>query len=254
MGSKKYKGKLCVYCRERPSEDGDHVVCREFFPINRRSDLPKVPACKLCNNEKSLLEHYLTTVLPFGARHADAREVIEMTPARLARNRALHERLANGLRHVLRSRNGGPWEMDMTIPLDGTAVEKLFEFIVRGLAWHHWKLELNNSHFVRTSFLSAAGRQHFDGFFAGTARDHVNCNLAGGGFSYEGVQANDNSALTMWRMSLFGLEVSDVNERVSIVYGITVPKQWPVAQRLIEQLGEGTCQKGYRWSKMADTG
>lgn len=239
MGSKKYKGKMCVYCRERPSEDGDHVVCRGFFPINRRSDLPKVPACKLCNNEKSLLEHYLTIVLPFGARHADARKLIEMTLARLARNRVLLERLASGLRHVLRSRNGGPWEMDMTIPLDGTVVEKLFEFIVRGLAWHHWQLELNNSHFVRASFLRDGRRQHFDEFFAGSARERVNCNLGEGGFCYEGVQANDNSALTMWRMSMFGLEVGEVNERANIVYGITVPKQWPVAQRLIGLLGEG---------------
>src|SRR5438552_3077487 len=101
--SKKFKGKPCVYCRDRLSEDGDHVVSRMFFPINRRAHLPKVPACKACNNEKSLLEHYLTAVMPFGARHADAAEVIEMTPARLAANRALHERIANGLTRVLRS-------------------------------------------------------------------------------------------------------------------------------------------------------
>jgi hypothetical protein len=159
LGSKKYKNKPCVYCRKQPSEDGDHVVCREFFPLNRRANLPKVPACKGCNNDKSLLEHYLTAVLPFGARHQDAHAVIEMTPARLARNRALHERLALGLRHILRATNGGPWEMGLTVPLDSQAVEKLFEFVVKGLAWHHWRLELDDSHFVRASFLTAAGGQ-----------------------------------------------------------------------------------------------
>lgn len=236
MASKKYRDKPCVYCRERMSSDGDHVVCREFFPINRRSDLPKVPACKQCNNEKSLLEHYLTAVLPFGARHVDAHDVIEMTPARLAKNRALHERLALGLRHVLRSRNGGAWELDMTLPLDGQAVEKLFEYVVKGLAWHHWKLELTTAHFVRAAFLTEEGRQHFDKFFAGAAQAHVGENLAAGGFRYEGIQAKDIAALTLWRMSLYGLEVSGdrkPGEHSSVVYGVSVPKEWPVAGKLM---------------------
>lgn len=236
MASKKYRGKPCVYCRERLSSDGDHVICREFFPINRRSDLPKVPACKQCNNEKSLLEHYLTAVLPFGARHGDAHDVIEMTPARLAKNRALHERLALGLRHLLRSRDGGPWELDMTLPLDGQAVEKHFEYVVRGLAWYHWEVELGAPHFVRAAFLAQGGRQHFDKFFAGATRARVESSLAGGGFRYEGIQAQDNASLTLWRMSLYGLEVSgneQPGERSSIVYGLSVPKEWPVAQKLM---------------------
>ena len=232
MGSKKYKGKPCVYCRQRTSEDGDHVVCREFFPINRRFDLPKVPACKQCNHEKSLLEHYLTAVLPFGARHGDARNVMDMTPTRLEKNKALHERLALGLRHILHSRDGGPWQLDMTLPLDGQAVDKLFEYIVKGLAWHHWKVELNASHFVRAAFLTELGRQHFDRFFAGAARARVEGDLAAGGFTYEGIQANDNAELTLWRMSLYGLEVSGT-ERSSVVYGLTVPKEWPVAGTLM---------------------
>jgi hypothetical protein len=239
LGSKKYKNKPCVYCRKQPSEDGDHVVCREFFPLNRRANLPKVPACKGCNNDKSLLEHYLTAVLPFGARHQDAHAVIEMTPARLARNRALHERLALGLRHILRATNGGPWEMGLTVPLDSQAVEKLFEFVVKGLAWHHWRLELDDSHFVRASFLTAAGGQRFEPFFRGNARTRVNENLAAGGFSYEGVQAQDNAALTLWRMSLYGLEVGGgqpPGERANLVYGITAPRAWRVTGNLAEIL------------------
>ena len=239
MGSKRYKNQPCVYCRKQPSEDGDHVVCRQFFPINRRGDLPKVPACKACNNEKSLLEHYLTAVLPFGARHQDAGEVLQMTPGRLAKNRALHERLASGLRHFLHSVNGTPWELDMTVPLDGHAVEKLFEFIVRGLAWHHWKVELDERHFVRASFLIPAARHRFDAVFAGNARPRVNESVAGDGFRYEGVQAQENPALTMWRMTLYGLEVGDGpgGEREKVVYGLTVPKEWPVAARIMEMLG-----------------
>jgi hypothetical protein len=235
--SKKFKGVPCVYCRDRLSEDGDHVVCRNFFPINRRSDLPKVPACKQCNHEKSLLEHYLTAVLPLGARHGDALEVKEMTPARLAKNKALHERLAQGLRHVLHSRDGGPWELDVTLPLEGEAVEKLFEFIVKGLAWYRWQVALGPNHFVRASFLMGKGMRHFDAFFAGNARARVNAELGSGGFVYEGIQANDSSDLTLWKMSLYGAEVGGdpraPGVRCSVVYGITVPKTWPVAAKLM---------------------
>ena len=68
--SEKYKNKTCVYCMTtNSSEDGDHVVSREFFLPEKRAGLPKVPACKACNNAKATLEHYLTAVMPFGGRH-----------------------------------------------------------------------------------------------------------------------------------------------------------------------------------------
>jgi len=71
--SKRFKNKLCVYCLKNPSTPtGDHIFAREFFMQDRRANLPKVPACKHCNNEKSQLEHYLTAVLPFCGRHPDA--------------------------------------------------------------------------------------------------------------------------------------------------------------------------------------
>jgi hypothetical protein len=236
VGSKKFKGKTCAYCRKRPSVDGDHVICREFFPINRRSDLPKVPACRECNHEKSLIEHYLTAVLPFGARHGDARDVMEMTPKRLAANKALYERLSQGLRHVFHSKNGAPWEMDATLPIDGEAVEKLFEYIVRGLAWHHWSLELENC-WVRASFIKNMARPHFDKFFNGEARSRVSGNLGGGGFTYEGIQSMETETLTMWRMSLYGLVVSDNKENSDLVYGVTIPRDMAVAKRFLTLMG-----------------
>jgi hypothetical protein len=70
--SKKYKGKLCVYCASGIATVADHVIAREFFLPARRANLSKVPACHNCNDVKGRLEHYLTAVLGFGARHADA--------------------------------------------------------------------------------------------------------------------------------------------------------------------------------------
>jgi hypothetical protein len=235
MGSKKYKGKTCVYCRQRMSVDGDHVVCREFFPINRRSDLPKVPACRECNHEKSLIEHYLTAVLPFGARHGEARSVMEMTHKRLAQNKALHDRLTQGLRHVFHSRDGGPWALDTTLPINGQAIEKLFEYIVRGLAWHHWRLGLDSV--VRATFINDLGQQHFEKFFRGEARARESGNLGAGGFTYEGIQSKETEGLTMWRMSLYGLVVSDARQNSDVVYGVTMPPALAVAKKFFALIG-----------------
>jgi len=237
MGSKKYKGKTCVYCRQRMSVDGDHVVCGAFFPINRRSDLPQVPACRECNHQKSLIEHYLTAVLPIGARHADAQDVMNMTPKRLAANKALHQRLAQGLRHVFHSKNGGPWQVDATLPIDGQAVEKLFQYLVRGLAWHHWKLEIGSKVFVRASFINETGLPFFERFFNGEAAARVVADLGAGGFRYEGIQSKETALLTMWRMSLYGLVVSDGKAESDVVYGVTIPHDMPVATKFLAHMG-----------------
>jgi len=69
MGSKKYKGKPCVYCVDGISIDGEHIISRKFFPEEFRDNLPKAPSCKQCNSDKSKLEHYLTAVLPFSSDH-----------------------------------------------------------------------------------------------------------------------------------------------------------------------------------------
>lgn len=70
--SKKFIDKKCAYCTENLSTTGDHIFAREFFLGNQRANLPKVPSCCECNNEKSELEHYFTSISPFGWRHDDA--------------------------------------------------------------------------------------------------------------------------------------------------------------------------------------
>jgi hypothetical protein len=42
--SKKYKGKVCVYCGKQSSTAGDHVFSREFFLVKHRDGLPRVGA------------------------------------------------------------------------------------------------------------------------------------------------------------------------------------------------------------------
>lgn len=239
---KGYKDTPCIYCREREATTADHVIARGFLPENKRADLPKVPACLMCNNAKSKLEHALTAIMPFGARHADATNSLAMVEPRLARNRKLHINLAVGLAYSIRSSNGGPWQIEMTIPFDHADIERLGNFIIKGLAHAHWEVALGREHVVRTSFLTELGRQFFDPFFAGAARDKVNQDFGDGVFSYQGVQSLECAELTFWKMSLYGAEVlgdkRTPGEHNSNLYGFSAPKDWPVTHALMQMFGQ----------------
>lgn len=127
---KGYKGVPCVYCNARVAATADHVIARGFFPEDKRGDLPKVPACSDCNNAKSKLEHTLTAIMPFGAQHTHAAQALAMTGHRLGKNRKLHVALAAGVAYTVRSVNGGPWQFEMTVPINNRDIEKLCEFMV----------------------------------------------------------------------------------------------------------------------------
>jgi hypothetical protein len=137
---KGFKGKTCVYCATAPAATMDHVFAREFFLVDRRANLPKVPACTACNGAKSQLEHYLTAVMPFGGRHADGLTHLSgMVPGRLARNQKLARQLSAGLSSVIVPGRETP---AMTVPIDPDKVGGLFALIAKGLVWHHWQVLL----------------------------------------------------------------------------------------------------------------
>jgi len=239
--SKKYKNKTCVYCvTPNSSEEGDHVISRSFFLLDKRSNLPQVPACKACNNAKSELEHYLSAVMPFAARHADsAINLDSMVPPRLAKNKKLHIALADGTDKFLTSRNGEPWSVDMTIPFDSKRLTLLFEYIAKGLAYYHWQIYLPPDHLVNAMFLTGETRAKFEGFIA-HAKKRVQADLGDGVFIYEGIKAEECSELTVWRMSLYGAQVTGdpraPTERCSVAYVLTAPKRMSAAVKLVKAL------------------
>ena len=151
----------------RPSTTDDHVFARKWFLEARRADLPQVPACDVCNGAKAKLESELMVVLPFGGRHADATENL----ARLGGRRFVND--AN-IRHALRVqrertrlwvREGGVLRRGMTVPVDWDKVERLSEYIARGLAWHEFdRLQLGDDCYVEAySLVGSIGRtlRHF---------------------------------------------------------------------------------------------
>jgi hypothetical protein len=240
---KGYKGVPCVYCIDGVAEDGDHVISRQFFPQENRANLPKVPACKACNNDKSKLEHYLTTVLPFGGQHDDAGEILtKLVPRRLARNNKLHSAIIEGLSHHIVSTNGGPWMPSMAIPFDGRNIERFYEYLVRGLAWHHWKLLLGPDVTVKAGYLVEAGRLAFERLLTLDAADSVSADLGNGVFVYEAAQSKETQELTVWKMTfyggvLLGGDPKAPHERCTSAYGFTAPKKWPASKELQSLLG-----------------
>jgi hypothetical protein len=239
--SKQYKGKTCVYCAQpESSQDGDHVLSRQFFLPTNRKNLPKVPACKACNNKKSELEHYLTAVMPFGGRHEDsAQSLSSMVPPRLQGNRKLRETLSMVRSAILTSHNGGPWVRRLSLPFDGERLLDLSSWITRGLAFHHWGLIFESNCIVRSTLLNRHGQRFIDPLFSKIAAQRVQINLGNGVFRYEGVQATDVPLITMWRMSLYGAEMSNsagTDVSASTIYSFTAPKTSPNAIEFIESV------------------
>lgn len=225
--SKRFRDKICVYCAERPSTTGDHIFARKFFPEEKRGDLPQVPACEPCNSDKARLEHYLTTLLPFGARHVDARDnLTEMVPPRLAKNVRLHRELAEGSSEIFTEERPGEFVPTMALPIDTDQLHRLVAYMVRGLSWHHWGALLQPEHGVKVISLSSFGVELMAGFFAVDARQRVHGNLGDDAFVYEGAQATDKAELSVWRMSMFGgLKLAgnpeDAGEETSIFFAMT---------------------------------
>jgi hypothetical protein len=200
---KKFTNMVCVYCATRSATTRDHVFARKFFPVARRGDLPQVPACQPCNKEKSDLEHYLTAVLLFGGRHADAAaNLADEAPRRLAGNLALWRRLAAGMSRVW-TREGGVYLRTSALPFEPEKLTKLFALIAKGLAWHHWRVVVASDTASWAGLLNSAREQLLTSWMA-PAKMRVVASPGGGAFSYEGARASDNPNMTIWMFSVYG--------------------------------------------------
>jgi hypothetical protein len=216
--SKKYKGKVCVYCSKELATTSDHVFAREFFLVKHRDGLPQAPACNRCNGEKAKIEHYLTTVIPFGGLHRDASAILRtMVPKRLERNSKLR-------RHLERGFTGEK------IPLEPGQIERLFAFISKGLLWHHWRTVLEVDDGVAVTMIQAAGVAVINNTLARLKpKDHIYADLGEGTFIYEGIQTIDSPRSTFWRFLMYGGACfadssRDPDGRNSLILAVTGPK------------------------------
>jgi hypothetical protein len=213
LASKKYKGKTCVYCRERESATADHVFSREFFQVDQRDLLPKVPSCEICNNEKSKLEHYLTAVLPFGATHKKAEKALTIdVKKRLDRNKKLHNQLHKSLTNKNLKLSEGRYEKRLTLDVNFKDFNRLISFIGKGLMWHHFNklLPLNSSERVFSP--SPSGVEYISNFFNLETKHRVNETLGEGTVRYKGIMSETDEGVSIWAIQLLGgITISDTD-------------------------------------------
>lgn len=202
MASKKYKNKKCVYCGvDRSSTGPDHIFAREFFLESKRDNLPQVPACDSCNNSKSKLEHYLTSVLPFGGKHDDANKNLKkMVPKRLEKNLKLHRKLKEGQSKKYIAGSSGIITPQMTVPIDSNQLLELFEYIARALVSFHFDIILESNDLVDSSI----DIKNIDSWLNGPCANRVECNLGDSTISYTGIQATDSEKVTAWEFYFYG--------------------------------------------------
>src|SRR5665213_80393 len=205
MSKYRFKGKTCVYCLTEPSTPtGDHVFAREFFLPERRNNLPKVPACLSCNGEKSVLEHRLTALLPFGAQHMDVIPDLTNIGKRVAKNAKLRRELAASISSERVETSPGVYARRLAIPFLFDDLHDLFAFIVKGLIWHHWSVELPDRFGVKVGSITTSGEQVFAELQTKNVNQSVVKNLGNGTFTYQGAQGADYPELTVWVFSIYG--------------------------------------------------
>jgi len=210
--SKKYKNKICVYCGNESSKTADHVFAREFFLLTKRNNLPKVPSCLCCNGQKSQLEHYLSSLLPFGGQHQDAKtNLTQMVPKRLSRNQRLHEELYRNKSYSLLRDSSAQAVTTMVLPFDGEKLLILFEYITKGLLWHHWQTILSDEYFVQTIALTKTGEEFFQNNFLNLySPKRVSVTLGGDTFTYIGAQGVDDPQISVWVFTIYnGVRLSE---------------------------------------------
>lgn len=233
-GSRKFKGKPCVYCMEGISSTADHVFPREIFEIADRDNIPKVPACERCNNEKSQLEHYLLSVLPFGGVHRNAEKSLSVdAERRLSRNNKLKSHLRNGMSYGLISRERDKRERRLRIPIDFDKLHLFSEFVCRGLLWHHWKCHVPKEYSVKAFTPSPTGLEFLQSLFNMSTAYRVSSNLGEDTVRYKGSMSEVDQCLSVWALQfLGGITVAD--EKQSFVFEHSAVAVLVGPKRLVE--------------------
>ncbi|MBP6013319.1 MAG: HNH endonuclease [Alphaproteobacteria bacterium] len=216
-------GQVCAYCGIAPATTADHVLARKFFLEPHRGNLPQVPACAPCNNAKAALEQYVMSCAAFGGTHAEALANLEdLVPQRLEKNLRLKRELAESLKVETLTGDDGVVREVMTIAFDSAKYAELCTYIARGLALHHWGVLLPATHTAVAFCITTGGEELLKRVLPKNARANVNVNVGEGAFVYEGGQATDDPALTVWRFALYGVTMGGDPEAPNAVVGSVI--------------------------------
>ena len=230
---KRFRGMKCAYCCEQMATTEDHVFALGFFHRNDRDNkpLPKAPACDACNGAKSKLDQYAMTVLAFGGLHPSALPFISTTGIkRVQENKALQRQLQEGMKRVWVTEPSGLLMPTSTLPVKGEPLSELFQYIAKGLIWHHWGGYLDGDDSVRVIFLTAEGDRDFRQKFATWPGKRIGENLRNGTVRYEGLHDPQDPQFSAWRISMLGgvhIASADPKHGVCRVIGILTHRLAP---------------------------
>lgn len=206
--SKGFKGKDCVYCGAICASDApDHVIAREFFFVKDRGNLPKVPSCKKCNNEKSKLEHIITATLLAASNIENAAEYRQQFVApRLENNHKLIRESGLTDPPVWRNKNNIIQPMNV-LKIDADKLFELIALIVKGLYFYHFKSILPPEFKPTTHLLTPSEansfRQTLGNIFA-AGYQSVDNNFGNGTFNYVGTRSSKIQGFSVWVISIHG--------------------------------------------------
>lgn len=197
------------------STTADHVFPREIFQVEQRAMLPKVPACEQCNNKKSHLEHYLLTVLPFGATHSNAEKALSTdVRKRLKKNLKLHRKIKKDHGYTYISTPGNILERRMFLKYDNDILHKFVGYIGCGLTWFHWDKYLPVDCALNIFIPSPKGLEFLNHVFFLKTNYRVDTQLGDGIVRYKGVMSEIDDGFTIWAVQLFGgITISDQDQK-----------------------------------------
>src|SRR5439155_6793138 len=110
---------------------------------------------------------------------------LESVPPRLSGNPSIRRALVQGRRKVWIQERHGLYVPTMVLPIQPGSIEKLFEFIVKGLVWRHWQSYIAAEHFVEVEVLRSGEENLWAYYFTNIHPDlKVSANVGNGTFLY----------------------------------------------------------------------
>lgn len=135
------KSEKCVICGERAAVTRDHVPPKNLFPKPRPNDLVTVPACSECNNGSSVEDEDFRTYLSFQIglqSHLTEKLWFDGAKKSLERRKSLQQQIIASLRPIMvETKTGITSETAFEVP--ERVYVRVFERVVRGLYFHHFK-------------------------------------------------------------------------------------------------------------------
>lgn len=188
------------------SSTADHIFPRQFFCIEDRANLPKVPSCQKCNSKKSKYELYLSSVLPFGGTHHNCKEELSVkVPKRLSKNHRLHRTIAKSRTDLYIIDEQSIYQKRLGIGFENQKLLSFISYVGKGLTWYHWNKYLKTQNAIRVFTPSESGTGLVHKLVSLNSPYKINSSLGKDTVRYRGILMEDEKdQLCIWGIQLFG--------------------------------------------------